>query len=336
MTMTLSIIVISHNQKELLKRCLDSILAQSLPFEHEIIVSDDASSDGTWEVALDYAARYSQIQAYSCDTTVFNPANTSDRCGWNKCNAYQYATGKYITHVDADDFLVKGKDVYRKQVELLEQNPSCSCCMANIFDLNEDEDVSKVKIRHKEEFQTGEILSAEKYIRYYFRQFQCFVFRRNSEIDPVKKYGGYYDDTVITDHHIQFGDIVCLNDAGYVYVHYKSSIWSKQIECGDDVAFAHAIYVAILIPKWKFAFHSSPKHLGLILNVVRLIQSGHRLREDNLRWVQRFDCFLYHAFNRELTQTDKVRLALLSLYIRVLRKFWLGFRAPYQFLSFII
>ena len=45
--MVLSIIVISHNQKEQLTRCLNSILAQSLPFDYEIIVSDDASVDAS-------------------------------------------------------------------------------------------------------------------------------------------------------------------------------------------------------------------------------------------------------------------------------------------------
>ena len=33
----LSIIVISHNQKSELKRCLESILAQQIPFAYELI-----------------------------------------------------------------------------------------------------------------------------------------------------------------------------------------------------------------------------------------------------------------------------------------------------------
>lgn len=82
--MLLSIIVISHNQKEQLRRCLDSILAQLIPFEHEIIVSDDASNDGTWELAQEYASQYPQIRAYSCDASNFNPITPSDRAGWNR------------------------------------------------------------------------------------------------------------------------------------------------------------------------------------------------------------------------------------------------------------
>lgn len=334
--MVLSIIVISHNQKEGLKRCLNSILAQTIPFEYEIIISDDASSDGTWEIALEYERKHSIIKAFSCNTNDFQPANTSERSGWNRCNGYKHASGKYIAHIDGDDFLLEGKDIYRKQVELLEKNPNCSCCMANDYDLDDGEDISKIRIRHKEVFKTGEILSSEKYIKFYFRESHCFVYRRQGNVDPVALYGGYYVDSLITDHHIQFGDIVCLNDAAYIYVHYKSSIWSQQIKFKDHIVFAHAIYMAILIPKWKYTFRTSPIHLKLILNVVRLALSGYKLREENLRWIQRFDCFLYHAFNRELSIIDKGHLSFLAFYIRVLRKLQPNFILPYKLLSLMI
>lgn len=332
----LSIIVISHNQKEQLKRCLNSILSQSLPFEYEIIISDDASSDGTWEVAQDFAKQYSQINTYSCNTVDYNPANTSDRSGWNRCNGYQHATGKYIAHIDGDDFHLEGKNIYKKQVELLELHPECSCCMANDYDLDDGENISKIKIRHKEIFQTGEILSSEKYIKKYFRESHCFVYRRNTEVDPVKLYGNYYDDALITSHHIQFGDIVCLNDAGYVYVHSESSVWSQQMKCHDDIVIAHAIYIPILIPKWRYAFLSSPRHLYKILKVIRLAQSGHELREDNLRWVEKIDSFLYHTFNRPLSLSDKVHLSFLAFYIRALIKFNPTVKFPYKMLSSLI
>ena len=332
----LSIIVISHNQKEELKRCLNSILAQSIPFEYEILISDDSSIDGTWDVAQDYASRYSQIRAYSCNSDDYHPANTSERSGWNRCNAYQHATGKYIAHIDGDDFFFKGKNLYQKQVELLELNPSCSCCMANDYDIDEGEDASKARIRHKEIFQTGEILSSEEYIKKYFRESHCFVYRKNSDIDPVKQYGGYYVDSLITDHHIQFGDIVCLNDAGYIYVHHKSSIWSQQTKGKDHIVFAHAIYMGILIPKWKYVFLSTKRHLNMILQVVRLAQTGYQLREDNLHWIQRFDSYLYHTFNRKHSYLDKMHLSFLVFYIRSLKLLKPHVKFPYTLLSSLI
>lgn len=334
--MVLSIIVISHNQKEKLKRCVDSIITQDLPFSYEVIISDDASNDGTWELAQYYASQYPQIKAYSCNTSIFQPANTSDRCGWNKCNAYQYTTGKYIAHVDGDDFFIAGKDIYKKQVELLEKNTNCSCCMANNYDLSEDEDVSKAKLRHKEGFKSGAIISSEEYIRKYFREFQCFVFRRNNSVDPIKLYGGYYDDSVITDHHIQFGDIVCLDDAGYVYVHSDSSIWSKQVKCNDFIVFAHALYIPSLIPRWTDAFYSETYHHVQIYKVVRLALSRHQLKESNLRWINKFDVYLYHAFNRHLNVKDWFHLLFLLVYLRLIIRFKLNNRLFSKVLRLIV
>jgi glycosyltransferase involved in cell wall biosynthesis len=49
----LSILVITHNQRDLLKRCLDSVLGQKLNVPFEVIVSDDRSDDGTAEFMAD-------------------------------------------------------------------------------------------------------------------------------------------------------------------------------------------------------------------------------------------------------------------------------------------
>ena len=111
----LSIIAISHNQRELLKRCIDSILAQSIPFEYEVLISDDASSDGSYELAQEYAERYPLIHAFSCNTDDFDPSNKSFRSGINRCNALKHAKGKYVAHIDCDDFLLSYSRIYEKE-----------------------------------------------------------------------------------------------------------------------------------------------------------------------------------------------------------------------------
>lgn len=127
-----------------------------------------------------------------------------------------------------------------------------------------------------------------------------------------------------------------MNDAGYVYVHSESSIWSQQVKCHDDLVFVPAIYIAILIPKWKYVFHSASNHLNAILNVIRLVQYGHKLKKDNLHWVERFDSYLFHAFNRELSFSDKVHLFLLAFYIRILKRIGPTVKFPYNVLSSLI
>ncbi len=46
----LSVLIASHNRKELLRRCVDSLAAQTQPASFEVIVADDGSDDGTAEM----------------------------------------------------------------------------------------------------------------------------------------------------------------------------------------------------------------------------------------------------------------------------------------------
>lgn len=129
----LSIIIISHNQRSELKRCIESVLAQQIPFVYELILSDDRSTDGTFELAQEYEQKYPKIiKASQCNSDECNPANNSQRSGWNRCNGYKLATGKYIAHVDADDYFREGSHIYQRQVEMLEKHPECSLCMQNV------------------------------------------------------------------------------------------------------------------------------------------------------------------------------------------------------------
>lgn len=53
----ISVLIISYKQEELIKRALDSLLAQK-DYLYEICVSDDCSPDKTWEVLQEYDRQY--------------------------------------------------------------------------------------------------------------------------------------------------------------------------------------------------------------------------------------------------------------------------------------
>ena len=147
--MKLSVMVISHNQAHLIRRCLDSILAQKITAPWEIVISDDASTDDTWDVIQEYVKQYSEskkkgemyvpkIKAYQINSSDYNPTVTSDRCAANKANVYMHAEGKYCVNIDADDYLL-GDDIYQYQIDQLDAHPECSVAVQNIWYQNEGE-----------------------------------------------------------------------------------------------------------------------------------------------------------------------------------------------------
>jgi glycosyltransferase involved in cell wall biosynthesis len=55
----LSVVIASHNRRELLRRCLDSLAAQTQdPADFEVLVADDGSSDGTAAMVAGLATPY--------------------------------------------------------------------------------------------------------------------------------------------------------------------------------------------------------------------------------------------------------------------------------------
>lgn len=242
----LSILVITHNQRELLKRCLDSVLGQKLNVPFEVIVSDDRSDDGTAEFMAELQEKFSngKLQIANlvdlvytrCNSNDCEPKNVSERCGWNKLNAWRHARGKYMVNIDADDYL-RHDDIYQLQIDQLEVHPECSMCQQRVWNLNAGYSVEEGWVSYVNPLiKDGAIISLEQILYLESRDLnQAYMMRRHLNDDMVALYGKHYDDTIITYHHLQYGPVVFLDRADYVWVHYNSSI-SQTLKGDDNVA----------------------------------------------------------------------------------------------------
>ena len=93
----LSIIVPVYNVEEYLERCIDSLLHQDLPQEnYEIIIVNDGSTDGSYDIAKRLTSTYKNIR-------LFSQENQGQSVARNK--GIDVAKGKYIMFVDSDDGL---------------------------------------------------------------------------------------------------------------------------------------------------------------------------------------------------------------------------------------
>lgn len=109
-----SIIVITYNQKELLKDCIDSIINQDYE-DIEIIISDDCSTDGSFKYNSE---KYKDNKRIKFTKTKVN-VDITGNCN----NGLRYVKGKYVVFIGGDDILKFNK--ISTQVAFMESNTKC-------------------------------------------------------------------------------------------------------------------------------------------------------------------------------------------------------------------
>ena len=104
-----SVIVPIYNVEQYLRRCIDSVLAQTYT-NYELILVDDGSPDACGKICDEYAARNPKIK-------VIHQKNQGLSAARN--NAVPKSNGEYITFIDSDDFV--SKDYLQYLVSLIQK-----------------------------------------------------------------------------------------------------------------------------------------------------------------------------------------------------------------------
>ena len=123
-----SVVMIVYNQKDTFCRAIDSVLAQKCDFPFEILIGDDASTDGTAEIVKEYAKKNANIKVF-CRTQNLGVTR----------NAYELikvAEGKYIASCEGDDFWCD-ENKLQKQIDFLESHLDYVGCSHNVNIVNE-------------------------------------------------------------------------------------------------------------------------------------------------------------------------------------------------------
>lgn len=125
----LSVIICTYNRAKLLPEALDSVLNQKTDFDFEVIVGDDASTDGTRNLLSGYQKKIPQ-------KIVLSLMEKNCGIGANWATALMKARGKYVAFLDDDDYWT---DDQRMQimVDYLENHPEYDALYTNAVSLNE-------------------------------------------------------------------------------------------------------------------------------------------------------------------------------------------------------
>ena len=118
MSTLLSIDVITYNHAKFIRKCLDSILMQKTNFSFEVLIHDDASTDGTADIIREYEAKYPDIIK-----PIYQTENQWQKnIGISKNFQHPRIHGKYVALCEGDDYWTD-ENKLQKQVDFLEKHP---------------------------------------------------------------------------------------------------------------------------------------------------------------------------------------------------------------------
>lgn len=116
--MDVSVIIVNYNTKELTKNCIDSVFAKTSGVSFEVILVDNASTDGS-------------VELFEKDERILF-IESGENLGFGKANnlGYQHARGKYLFLLNSDTLLLNNaiKEFYL-QMEQRSKTIACMGCL---------------------------------------------------------------------------------------------------------------------------------------------------------------------------------------------------------------
>lgn len=239
----LSVIIPMYNCAPVIVRCLDSIDYQDC----EIIVVNDGSKDNGAEIVEKYAATHPNVR-------LINKSNGGVSSARNL--GIQEAVGKYISFIDADDYIVSGG--LERIVTLAEEHNAdvVKFKNKNVIDTSEQDKSSVSETPINIEITTGD-----------------GVLKRHDISDYIV-WDGIYRRTIIVENNVLFKTDLCL----------------REDDTFMGMLYCHAnIVIATDLPLYRYvsASNYSSTHNQPIEKQRKLIISGLKAAQHRGHYVQK-------------------------------------------------
>ena len=217
-----SVYCLAYNHEQYIRTALEGFVTQKTKFKFEVIVHDDASTDGTADIIREYEQKYPHIikPIYQTENQYSKKVRIFDTFIKDKIQ------GKYIAVCEGDDYWTD-ENKLQMQVDILENNSQYTACVhqtqklncktgekTNCSPLNQDGEVLLQDVLSKNIFQTSSIV---------FRR----EFRENvpDYFKAVKSVGDYR----LFVHLAFCGDIYYINKTMSVYRYFSGATsWTSR------------------------------------------------------------------------------------------------------------
>jgi len=220
----MSVLLVTYNHKSYIARALESLFNQDYPGSIELVIADDASTDGTMDVIRAYEGRDTRfVFKYLSNVTNLGITKNYQR-GFGACS------GPYVAVLEGDDYWVSPKKLSR-QVRFLDEHWECDLCSVNYFVFYEESAtfVERTTIGSGHRLLTARDLIADNLVG----NFSTCMYRKSAleclptELFEVRSYDWIVNICVARASMIGF-----IEEPMSVYRIHSSGAWSnyKQVE----------------------------------------------------------------------------------------------------------
>ncbi len=212
-----SIMIPTYNQSKFISDAIESALAQDYP-NLEIIVSDDCSTDNTFEIIKRYKDH--RLKYFR------NERNIGKHNNYRQL-LYEYATGQWCIMLDGDDYFVN-RSFIKNAMDLIVSNKNVVACLAGakvVLPSGFSRGRWPLKpFKNEYSIQRGREVFLSWYKRVFFFH-GATLYKRDLAISvDFYKHGVIGDDTVSLLKLILHGDVAFLKKIVYVWRLHKTNI----------------------------------------------------------------------------------------------------------------
>lgn len=185
-----SIICNTFNHARFIGDALEGFVTQKTNFAFEVLVHDDASTDGTADIIRQYAEKYPQLILPICQEE--NQFSKGVRITRN----FQLprARGKYIALCEGDDYWTDPLKL-QKQCDFMETHPDYALCTCStvFLDVSTGKTHTRYQISEDRDFTAAELILEENGRAFQFASFfiKADVFRQYPHWFPLFPMGDY-------------------------------------------------------------------------------------------------------------------------------------------------
>ena len=156
-----SISCLAYNHEKYIRQALEGFVNQKTNFKFEVLVHDDASTDGTADIIREFEEKYPDIIK-----PIYQTENQySKKVGIQKTYQCPRAKGKYMAFCEGDDYWCCDTKL-QEQFDIMERNPDVVLCTHKVAEINEQGSLQNITYPDVKRNIRAGLFSSEDFVNF--------------------------------------------------------------------------------------------------------------------------------------------------------------------------